>query len=440
VIRTTVEVVDKPKTEAGMKKLLCVPILCMALLLAPGPGYPAPAAGNKRLEVCSWWTSGGEAVALEALFKVYKQKNPGVEILNAAVTGGGGSAARPVLQTRLAAGNPPDTWQVHPGHELFDQYVQAGYCVPVTVLYRSEGWDRIVPKGLLDQVSKGGEVYAVLAGVHRANVLWYNKKVLEKYSIKVGDTLSFEQFFSAAEKLKAAGVVPLAMGDAGLWATAELFENTLLGVLGPQGWQELFSGEMVFDDPRVKQAARLYSRMLDCQNADHSALSWDQAVRAVIQGKAAFTAMGDWTYGELAKAGLKENQDFGWVSSPGTEGAFLMVADGFTLAKGAPHLAEAVTWLEMVGSKEAQEAFNALKGSIPVRIDVDKGELGVYQRWSMASFDHDVLLSSCVHGEAVPATFQQELNDAVGTFVADRNVERFSGALVQAAKASGLAK
>ena len=117
-----------------------------------------------------------------------------------------------------------------------------------------------------------------------------------------------------------------------------------------------------------------------------------------------------------------------------------MVADGFTLAKGAPHLAEALAWLEMVGSKEAQEAFNALKGSIPARTDVDKGKLGVYQRWSMASFDHDVLLASCVHGEAVPATFQQELNDAIGLFVADRNMERFTGALVQAAKASGLAK
>ena len=151
------------------------------------------------------------------------------------------------------------------------------------------------------------------------------------------------------------------------------------GVLGPQGWRELFGGEMMFDDPRVKQAARLYSQILDYQNGDHSALSWDQAVRAVIQGKAAFTAMGDWTYGELAKAGLKENQDFGWVSSPGTEGAFLTVADGFTLAKDAPHPAEAVAWLEMVGSKEAQEAFNALKGSIPVRTDVDKGKLGVYQ-------------------------------------------------------------
>jgi glucose/mannose transport system substrate-binding protein len=414
--------------------------LCVALLLALGPACPASAAGKKQLEVFSWWTSRGEAVALEALFKVYKHKNPDVEVSNAAITGGGGSAARPVLQTRLAAGNPPDTWQTHSGHELLGQYVQADYCVPLTGLYHSEGWDRVVPQGLLDQVSKGGEVHAVLVGVHRGNVLWYNKKVLEKHGIKVGNTLSFEQFFSAAQKLKAAGLVPLAMGDSGLWATAELFENTLLGVLGPQGWRELFGGEMMFDDPRVKQAARLYSQILDYQNGDHSALSWDQAVRAVIQGKAAFTAMGDWTYGELAKAGLKENQDFGWVSSPGTEGAFLAVADGFTLAKGAPHPAEAVAWLEMVGSKEAQEAFNALKGSIPVRTDVDKSKLSAYQRWSMASFDHDVLLASCVHGEAVPTTFQQELNDAISLFVADRNVDRFTGALVQAARTSGLAK
>jgi hypothetical protein len=71
---------------------------------------------------------------------------------------------------------------------------------------------------------------------------------------------------------------------------------------------------------------------------------------------------------------------------------------------------------------------------------VDKGKSGAYQRWSMASFDHDVLLPSCVHGEAVPGTFQQELNNAISLFVADRNVERFTGALVQAAKASGLSK
>jgi hypothetical protein len=32
----------------GMKKLFCVPILCVALLLALGPACPALAAGNKQ--------------------------------------------------------------------------------------------------------------------------------------------------------------------------------------------------------------------------------------------------------------------------------------------------------------------------------------------------------------------------------------------------------
>ena len=62
----------------------------------------AQAAGENKLEVFSWWTSGSESAALEVLFNVYKKQNPGVEIINATVAGGGGSAARPVLQARLA--------------------------------------------------------------------------------------------------------------------------------------------------------------------------------------------------------------------------------------------------------------------------------------------------------------------------------------------------
>ena len=133
------------------------------------------AAGEKKLEVFSWWTSGGEAAALYALFTVYNKQYPGVEIVNATVAGGGGFAARPVLETRLARSNPPDTWQSHPGWELLGQYVERGYCEPVTDLYKSEGWDKALPKALVNLMTKDGNVYAVLVGIHRGNVLWYNK-------------------------------------------------------------------------------------------------------------------------------------------------------------------------------------------------------------------------------------------------------------------------
>ena len=142
--------------------------------------------------------------------------------------------------------------------------------------------------------------------------------------------------------------------------------------------------------------------MLAYQNADHSALLWYQAVKAVMEGKCAFTSMGDWAYGEFAKAKMKDNEDFGWVSHPGTDGGFIIIADGFTLAKGAPHRQEAITWLKVCGSRDAQEAFNLLKGSIPSRTDIDKSKFGPYHNWSMNSFAKDKLLPSCVHGAAAP--------------------------------------
>ena len=190
---------------------------------------------------------------------------------------------------------------------------------------------------------------------------------------------------------------------------------------------------MKWDAPEVKQAIGYFGKMQDYLNADHSALSWDQAVQELMEGKVAFTSMGDWADGEFIKAGLKENEDFGWVNHPGTDGSFVIVADGFTLAKGAPHKEAAMAWLKTIGSKEAQETFNPLKGSIPVRTDVDKSKFDGYHQWSMAEFAKDQLVPSCVHGEAAPAAFQEALNAAVTAFMTDRNTDNFADALVQAA-------
>src|SRR6266542_5512564 len=353
------------------------------------PAGQAASQGGK-LEVFSWWTSGGEAAALDALFKTYAKQAPGVEIVNATIAGGGGSAARGVLQTRLTGGNPPDTWQVHPGLELLGQYVEPGYVEPITDLYQSEGWDKAMPKGLIDQMTKDGQIYSVLAGVHRGNGLWYNKQLLDKAGVTVGKTMSVDEFFAAADKLKAAGTTPLCVGDQGVWASAQLFENTLLGVLGPDKYLGLWNGSVAFDAPEVKQAITAYGKMLDYQNQDHSALTWDQAVKKLIDGGCAFNSMGDWAYGEFVKAGKKDNVDFGWVSHPGTDG--------------------------------------------------NRSKFDPYHNWSMDSFAKDKLVASVVHGEAAPAEFQQALNDAVTTFIVAKNVDAFATSLTQAAKTASFSK
>ncbi len=81
-----------------------------------------------------------------------------------------------------------------------------------------------------------------------------------------------------------------------------------------------------------------------------------------------------------------------------------------------------------------------MKGSIPPRTDVDKSKFGPYHNWSMTSFANDKLLPSCVHGEAAPAAFQQALNDAITAFVVDKNADRLTQALAQAAKDAEMSK
>lgn len=411
-------------------------IMVAAILM----GQTALAGAKGKLEVFSWWTSGGEAAALQSLFDAYQKDNPDVEIVNATVAGGGGSAARGVLQTRLSGGNPPDTWQVHPGFELIGQYVEPKFVVSLTEIYKEQGWFDVTPKALIGLMSAGDDVYQLTVGVHRGNELWYNKKLLEKNGITVGATMSVDEFFAAADKLKAAGVTPLCVGDNGIWATAELFENTLLGVLGPDGYLGLWNGSVSFDSPEVKKAMEVYGKMLDYQNSDHSALSWDQATKKVIEGACAFNSMGDWAYGEFANAKLKDNEDFGWVSHPGSEGSFVVIADGFVMANNGPNPEANKAWLVTLGSKEVQEAFNPLKGSICARTDCDRAKFGAYHNWSMDSFAKDALVPTLVHGSAAPADFQQAFNDAVTSFVVDRNVNAMASSLVDAARSSGFAK
>lgn len=395
--------------------------------------HPVDAAPKAALEIFSYWTSGSEAAALNALLDLYKAQNPGVDIVNATVAGGNGSAALPVLQARLLGGNPPDTWQTHPGSELFNRYVAAGKCESVTDLYASEGWQKVVPAQLVDLMSQNEHTYCVLAGVHRANVLWYNKRILEKQGITIGEKITFQELLAAADKLHTAGTTALAVGDSGVWASTCLLENCLLASLHASGWGSLCSNQTRWDDPRVVAAVRSYKQLLEIENPDHAALSWDQAIAKVIEGKCAFSVMGDWAYGEFKKANLKDNEDFGWVNFPGTEGSFDLVGDGFTLATGAPHRSETLQWLKVLGSKEGQLAFNKIKGSIPVRTDVNPKEFGAYHQWSMNSFAHDDIVPSVFEGEATSPAFQQALNDAVSAFAADRNVDRFVKTMVSAA-------
>jgi glucose/mannose transport system substrate-binding protein len=90
-------------------------------------------SGNK-VEVFSWWTGPGEEEGLNAMIEDFKKNNAGVEVVNAAVSGGAGTNAKAILANRLQAKDAPTSYQRHAGLELADD-IKAGQVDDITSLY-----------------------------------------------------------------------------------------------------------------------------------------------------------------------------------------------------------------------------------------------------------------------------------------------------------------
>lgn len=400
---------------------------------APAAEEPAAVAGE--VEVFSWWTGGGEAAGLDAMIKVFDAAYPDIEFINAAVAGGAGTNAKAVLQSRLAAGDPPDSWQAHAGQEILGAYVASDQIEPLDDLFTSEGWTSVMPATLLPLISKDGHPYSVPVNIHRANVLWYNPAVLTEVGVAVPTT--WDEFFAACDKIEASGRICLSMGET--WTAQHLLEVVLLGSLGADKYNALWDGTGDWASADVTAALETYAKILGHTNSDAASLTWQDASQLVADGDAAFNVMGDWCDGYFSgdtaggNLGLVPGEGYGWAPPPGTDGVFQFLSDSFTLAKNAPHPDGAMAWLKIAGSKAGQEAFNPVKGSICARTDCDIALFNVYLQSATADWATDTVVGSLTHGVTANPTWATEITTALGLFLTDKDVAAFQAALVTAA-------
>ena len=406
-------------------------VLMIAMLTLSACG-----GGAKQVEVFSWWTGGGEAAGLEAMIKVFNAEYPNIEFINAAVAGGAGTNARAVLATRLQAGDPPDSWQGHAGQELIGTYVAGNQIQPLNDLYKQEGWLSVMPQTLIPLISDNGNIYSVPVNIHRANVLWYSPAVLEANGVAVPTTM--DEWFAAMDTLQAAGVMPLALGEQ--WTKMHLMETVLLGTLGPDKYNGLWTGTTDWGSAEVTTALENFQKAMTYANSDSASLSWQDAAQLVVNGDAAFNVMGDWAEGYFRELGKAPMTDYGWAPVPGSVGVFQFLSDSFVLAVGAPDEEGATAWLKVAGSKAGQEAFNPVKGSICARTDCDKALFGEYLQSAMEDWSSNTVVGSLTHGVVANDSWKSEIDTALGLFVQNGDLAGFQSALVAACTASGPCK
>ncbi|CDT84869.1 Maltose-binding protein [Vibrio coralliirubri] len=392
-----------------------------------------------EVEVLHWWTAGGEAKSAAVLKEMIEEQ--GHTWKDFAVAGGGGESAMTVLKTRAVSGNPPSAAQIK-GHDI-QEWGGLGFLTSLDATAKQEKWDELLPDVVTKVMKWDGEYVAVPVNVHRVNWLWANPVVLEKSGVTVPTTL--DEFFVAADKIKAAGFIPLAHGGQP-WQDATVFEAVALDVLGSEDYNKAFVDlDMdVLSGDKMVEVFTKFKKMRDYIDSNSPGRDWNVATSMVINGEAAMQIMGDWAKGEFTAAGKVPGKDYICAPAPGTDGQFTFNIDSFAFfelsdeenQKAQQDLAKTIL------TKDFQEVFNLNKGSIPVRLDMDMSKFDQCALDSMATFKASAesgdLVPSMAHGLATTSYAQGAIYDVVTNFFNEKDADPKQAAakLAKAVKAA----
>jgi len=370
-----------------------------------------------QVEVLHWWTSGSEAKSVSSLKKMLEKE--GHEWKDFSVAGGNGSNAMTVLKSRVVSGNPPTAAQIK-GPSI-QEWAKLGVLANLDEVAKKEKWDEKLPKVFSQQMKYKGHYVAVPVNVHRNNWMWVNPKIFKKAGAKIPTT--WEEFETAALKIKKAGFIPVAQGGQP-WQETTLFEIIALGVGGADFYRQAFVdlNPDALGSKLMKKTFDILKMVKSFTDKNASGRDWNLATSMVYKGQAAMQFMGDWAKGEFKVAGKKFLTDYTAVPAPGTKGSYMYNIDSFAMfkQKDSKKTIAQDKLAQLILSDKFQILFNQAKGSVPVKLGIKESNFDKIGQESMeaiiSSAKNNTLVPSMAHQMAVNDTIKGVFFDVVTNF------------------------
>ena len=321
-----------------------------------------------KTNLLSQWDNGSDAAAIAKLGDMFKAAGGQWEATSIA-----GHTANTLAKLRadVVAGNPPPAVQLK-GPEIAE-WNATGMTLSLDEIAKSEDWDKTVAPELLPVMKPKGSWVAVPMNIHRINWMWCSKKALDKAGITTPPT-TWADFNADCEKVKAAGLIPVAHGSAD-WTDATSFEIVVYGMDMDLFKKAFVEGntDAMRSDGMIK-AFEQFRKMINWMDPGISSRTWDAAANMMLTGKAGFFFMGDWSIGTFNAGGFKPGVDYECAQAPEDNGkpGFILNSDSvvFFKQKDPDYLAGSKLLAHLIMSKDFQIIFNKAKGSIPARLDI----------------------------------------------------------------------
>lgn len=227
----------------------------MAGVAAIGLGYLPPAAAE-TLTLWSHWADHETKVAfVEQAAKNFEAKNPDVEV---EITWYQKPPLYAALKTSLRAGQAPDVFYSEPNQI---EYIENGFLYP---LDDAVHWDN-VEDWAREVWTFDGKTYGLPLEAFTVE-LYYNKDLMQKIGVELPENgqVDLATFKDIVQKSVDAGITPIVQGVGDRpYPGAYLTHELLLKKLGKKDYGALLSGELSFQDERVREVFTYVKELVD---------------------------------------------------------------------------------------------------------------------------------------------------------------------------------
>jgi len=270
-----------------------------------------------------------------------------------------------ILRTRVAGGNPPDV-ALDPRPGEVAEFARAGNLVDLSKFVSASDLSAAFNQAYIDLGKVDGKQVGILWKANSKSTFWYKPASLKALGAQTPKTL--DELFTLADKYKAAGKTPFAIGGKDGWVLTDYFENIMARVGTPQQYNDLHvTHKLAWTDPTVKKALTQLARffkpdyvpggtqgILGTQFVDSIGQVFGPQPKAELFFEGGFVGV----IAATTYTNLKPGEDFDFFTFPQVDAQFgdPIVGGGDTLMmfKDSP---EAEQFIKYLISKEAADVF-----------------------------------------------------------------------------------
>jgi len=326
------------------KALLAIGVLLIAL--------SSIYAAQSELVINSYMSDEAPKQVFAQLVAEFQKQNPDIKVT---VNTTAHEQFKTLLPSWLTSKQAPDVVTWFAGYRM-QAFAEKGLLEPIDNVFPGGSFEKEFPAAFKMPSSYSGHIYFMPQSWYWWAV-YYNKDVFKKLNLSIPKNQ--QEFYAVCDKLKAAGIAPIAIGAKDTWTAGGWFDYLDSAVNGGEFHQKLTNGKVAYTDPAVKKTfnyiADMAKRGYFMPNA--SSYSWQEAANVLFRGEAGMYLMGQFIM-DVAPADVKSKIDFFRFPSFGrSDYSVDTPTDGFMIPKNAKNKDNAKKFMAFLATAQAQEMF-----------------------------------------------------------------------------------